>query len=284
MNVFSKVMVVLILLLSAGFAASQMVLYAKREKWQLVQQETLTELQDSKGRAATLAKERSDLQRSRDSIKLEKESKIDQLQTELDGLKSQMNDLRATLSKREDNLDGARTEIAKLVETLLEQVKHIEDVNSANLGFKESLRLAEEKVKGVEDELLAMEKNVQALQLELAELEKGERDVIKERDHFASIVERFKRMGWHVEVGAVPIVDGKVVGVDPDLGAVVINKGSKHNVRVAFPFTIYRGEDLVAKVTVVEVHEEFCLALAEKGFFDKEKPMAVGDDATTRVY
>ena len=284
MNPFSRVMVVLVLLLSAAFAASQMVLYAKREKYQQRYQDALAKLQTTSGRASDLEKERDDSRRYLDGIKLEKEARIDDLEATVDGLERQIRDLQATLSKKDDDLSGARTQIDKLVVTLQEQVKYIDGVEKANWDLKENLRVAAEEIKGLEDKVLATAKNVQVLQSNVVDLEKAKQDVVKERDYWVSIVSRYKEAGLHVEPEVVPVVDGKVVGVLPELGAVVIDKGSEDKVQVAFPFTIYRGSEFVAKVTVIEVYDNLCLARAAEGLFDKEKPMAVGDNATTRMY
>jgi hypothetical protein len=66
------------------------------------------------------------------------------------------------------------------------------------------------------------------------------------------------------------------------LGAVVLDRGRNHKVRANYPFTVYRDSQFVAKVTVIEVHDDYCLArVTEPGM--QRLPMEIGDNATTRL-
>jgi hypothetical protein len=81
-----------------------------------------------------------------------------------------------------------------------------------------------------------------------------------------------------VDANAVPstLVDGLVIGVKEELALVVANLGSKQGVKVGMPFQIWRGEQLIGRVLVVEAREKISGAIIQDLSSNKEK-VKVGD-------
>ncbi len=81
-----------------------------------------------------------------------------------------------------------------------------------------------------------------------------------------------------VEAVAVPstLTDGLVIGVKEELALVVANLGSKQGVQVGMPFQVWRGEDRIGRVLVVEAREKISGAIVQDLSSNKEK-VKVGD-------
>lgn len=81
-----------------------------------------------------------------------------------------------------------------------------------------------------------------------------------------------------VEVKAVPstLTDGLVIGVKEELALVVANLGSRQGVQVGMPFQVWRGEDRIGRVLVVEARDKISGAIVQDLSSSKEK-VKVGD-------
>ena len=81
-----------------------------------------------------------------------------------------------------------------------------------------------------------------------------------------------------VEAAAVPstLTDGLVIGVKEELALVVANLGSKQGVKVGMPFQVWRGDQRIGRVLVVEAREKISGAIIQDLNSNKEK-VKVGD-------
>jgi len=77
--------------------------------------------------------------------------------------------------------------------------------------------------------------------------------------------------------------DAKVVSIDPKSGMLVLNIGSKANVKVGMPFRVMRGERHIAEAIVAEVRPDVSGVLVQK-LINKEQPVRVGDSASVKIY
>lgn len=79
------------------------------------------------------------------------------------------------------------------------------------------------------------------------------------------------------EAGAVPstLIDGQIISIQEELALIVANLGSKQGVKVGMPFEVYRGDDLIGAVRVVDVREKIAGALIQN-LSDKAK-IKLGD-------
>jgi cell shape-determining protein MreC len=280
MNVFTKVLVVLVLLLSAALAGSQMVLHAKRAEYQQLYAKTDADLKLEKQRSAKLEAERNDVTRERDGINLLLDAERASRKADKDRLETEVIKLSGDLSKLQEDLRRASAQVSTMVTIVETQVAHIAELEKANYEFKDAVRVADAAIKTLQDDIRARDGSIQALNADVEQLRGKMKDVTAERDYLAAAVAHAKSQGFDVLAENVPIIDAKVLNVDPTISAVVLNKGSDDGVKVNFPLTISRGSEYVAKVTVVEVHPELSVARVVPGF--EEKPIERGDDASTR--
>lgn len=80
-----------------------------------------------------------------------------------------------------------------------------------------------------------------------------------------------------VEAAPVPatLTDGMVISVKEEYALVVANLGSRQGVRMGMPFQVWRGDDRIALVRVVDVREKIAGAVIQD-LSDKQK-IRVGD-------
>ena len=79
---------------------------------------------------------------------------------------------------------------------------------------------------------------------------------------------------------AADLQNGKVSAVNPELGCVIINLGTKHGVKAGMPFQVRRASRLVATLRVVDARQGFAGTVIQNLVSDKD-PIQLGD--TVRV-
>ncbi len=72
------------------------------------------------------------------------------------------------------------------------------------------------------------------------------------------------------------LMDGMVVSVKEDLSLVVMNIGEKQGVKVGMPFTVWRGEEQIASLRVIDVRKRIAGAVIQRLRSEKEN-INVGD-------
>jgi hypothetical protein len=75
---------------------------------------------------------------------------------------------------------------------------------------------------------------------------------------------------------APDLMNGKVSAVQPQLGCVVINLGSKHGVKVGMPFQVTRAGKVIGVVRVVDARQTFAGTVIQSLVSDKD-PIKLGD-------
>jgi hypothetical protein len=280
MNVFTKVLVVLVLLLSAAFAGSQMMLHSKRAEYHQLYAKADGDLRLERQRAADLEGERNDLARERDDINRLLADERAYREEDKQRLGDEVSRLQGELARAQDDLRKANAEKSALDTRLLAQLERITTLDRENFDFKDALRTADGTIKGLQDDVRARDGSIRTLNASIAQLNEEMREVAAERNYLANAVAQAKMRGFDVLAEDVPIIDAKVLDVDPTISAVVLNKGSNDDVKMNFPFTISRDLEYVAKVTIVEVYPELCVGRVVPGF--EEMAIEVGDDASTR--
>jgi hypothetical protein len=62
---------------------------------------------------------------------------------------------------------------------------------------------------------------------------------------------------------ASTLTDGMVISIKEELGLIVGNLGGKHGVKVGMPFQVFRGDDFIGTVRVVDVREKIAGAVIQ---------------------
>ncbi len=80
-----------------------------------------------------------------------------------------------------------------------------------------------------------------------------------------------------VEATAIPatLTDGMVISVKEEYALVIANLGSRHGVKIGMPFQVWRGEDLIGEVRVVDVREKISGAVIQD--LSPKQKVKVGD-------
>jgi hypothetical protein len=76
-----------------------------------------------------------------------------------------------------------------------------------------------------------------------------------------------------------PQIDATVLAHDPDLGRILLDKGTRDGVALGFLFDVYSGKTYKGQVRVIEVEEATSFAEIEV----ERNPFRAGDDATTSL-
>ena len=81
-----------------------------------------------------------------------------------------------------------------------------------------------------------------------------------------------------VEAQAIPatLTDGMVISLKEEFALVVANLGSRQGVKIGMPFQVWRGDNLVGHVRVVDVREKISGAVIQDLSSTKDK-VKVGD-------
>jgi hypothetical protein len=72
------------------------------------------------------------------------------------------------------------------------------------------------------------------------------------------------------------LMNGKVSAVEPKIGCVVINLGSKQGVKVGMPFQVRRGDKVIGTIRVVDARQGFSGNVIQNLISDKD-PIQLGD-------
>ncbi len=288
MNALGKVLVVFVLLLSAGFAASQMVLYAKRDKlldkYEYSQEQLQAFKQEVEGPEGLRVKLK-EVTSDRDAIKNRLELEVALLRRNLESTEAQIKDLEADKSGLHDAWKDQQIRADKLDERIEELDVVIAELQEKRKGLDSDLKDRLADIEGLKESIDGKDTEIAALNSTVTQLKEEAQAISDDNKVLSATIAYLQSIGIHVEPGwKVPVIDAKVVQARNVDRVVVLDKGSKDGVKPAFSFTIYRGEGVfVAKVNVVEVKENLSVGLVEEGTYEEPLDLRVGDDATTRM-
>ena len=283
MNAFAKVLVFFVLVLSIGFAVSQMVTYSKRVKVGELYEQVKSEAQSAKGELETTKATLAEATKTYDGSLAGKQTEIDGLKTELESQESEIAELKTEDSRLRDDVNSLAASL-KDVKALIEQkealIARLGEQNKDLAGkLDERLTL----INKLDETVAAQKAKVEGLTAALEDLRTDYASLKEEKNEYQTMVTRLSEAGYRLPGEAITGVDAKIVNVDMQYGLVVLNRGDEHGVKVNYPFTVYRDTDYIAQVQVYEVHEKLSLALLKKGSLVEGRQIQVGDDATTRI-
>lgn len=281
MNAVTKVLVVLVLLLSAGFAASQIVLYGKREDFGAKYLETAQQLTDTTQKLKQAEGALHDKTVEYDQFKVARDTEVQALQNSLADEKTRVQGLSADLARMTTSVQSLTTANQEQEQRLAVRDQTVEGlreiVTERDEAIKQNLDKIEELIAGGGEkdatigELEHQLNQVKKAKVELAESEKFLHDTI------AGLIRR----GIEVEPALAPAINGKVIQVDAVVGAAVIDKGAVAGVKPNTQFTIYNDEGYVASLVIHTVQDE--LAVGKVMLAAEGRQVSQGDKATTEV-
>lgn len=283
MNAFAKVLVVFILVLSVGFAVSQMMLHSKRINYSAKLAEAQTKIQDLQGELEEETKQLADLTAKYDTDINRLQDDLGRLKTEETKLNEQIKDVEAEKLKLHENARNLAAVLDKQQDIIKAKEGEISKLRTIGADLTKRLNEHQKKIGDMNATILAKEEKIKQLLASVQEWKSKHLLARKERDSLHAIVERLSALDIRVPLDDVKAVDAKVARVDREHGAIVINKGKQDGILINYPFVIYRDRDFIAKAIVLRVADNLSFARIEPGSKAEGKEVNVGDDCTTRI-
>lgn len=281
MSVVAKILIVLNLLLAVVFLGSSATYLGAKETWKkkhgVLKVQTDAEISELKQQRDTLdgkfraqGVETATVQNDLTEVLSKYSTKEDQykdivqkyatLEKELQGL-TQIKD--NIVKQNQDLTDQKNAALAEKETALSEKRQAIQAENSA---VTEQRRL-QDQVNDGEDMIAELEKRSVVLSDTIEGLQMQLRVYVK-------------KFGTVAEIATAPALAAKVSAVNNDLNIIVLSIGRDDMVKPGYEFTIYRGQEFVAKVVIDKVDKDFCSGYSRKEL--EQTDIEVGDEATTR--
>jgi chromosome segregation ATPase len=281
MNTSTRVLVVLVLLLSVGFAASQIVLYGKRQDLSALLTDATGKLDKANKLTADLAKQLADAKDSADRT-------ISDLKNQAQDLKSRLDDKTQQYAE----LEGKNTTLLANNTSLTEQTKgQAEQMLALNNNVKErdakiadqGAQLTAKAAELVQRDETIKEKNAKIGEQEqqITAIKKEEKKLADANDDMMAQLQDLVRRGVDITPTYGPPIDAKIISVDAKDHTAAIDKGSVAGVKPNTQFTIYRDSTYVAKIVITDVDKQ--VAVGRVSLLAKGAQPMEGDDATTLV-
>lgn len=282
MNAFTKVLVVLVLVLSLGFAVSQMVLYGRRE-------DVGQQLTKARQQVKTLTDQRDELQGQLSDAKQRLQNVRSQKNTEIDRLKNETQNLTEQNELVRTRLNTAEASVQQLTETTQAQSQRIDDARAQIDELKTRIAdlsgQVEEKIAQVQDlqeTIRSKNSNIGDLEHTLAQVKKQRQELTAENKRYQAKLAELVQRGIEIEPAYAPPINGRVVRVDPELRTAVIDRGSEAGVKPNTEFTVYRDGQFVANLIVTDVVDKQA-SVGRATLLAEGKSVQVGDKATTEI-
>jgi DNA repair exonuclease SbcCD ATPase subunit len=281
MNAFTKVLVVLVLVLSIGFAASQIWLYGKREKLGAALDTKVMQLRQTENKAnqltADLSKLRGDTDRTIADLRLQAQD----LQSKLDTSNQNVQ----TLQGRLDLTDASVKSLTELSQAQLGTIQtrdaSIKQLQDQNADRQAQLEAKVAQVQQLTDTIKDKNANIGDLEQQVTETKKENKKLADANEDMTAKIADMVKRGIEVEPAYAPPINAKVLTVDTALKTAVIDKGSMAGVKPNTEFTVYRDSQYVARIVITDVDKQ--VAIGRVSLLAQGQEPKQGDDATTRI-
>lgn len=284
MNALAKVMVVILIVLSAAFAVSQMILHARRVNYQQLYRKTNTELQSAQTENKELALQLEERTRERDGHV----EALVKLKTDFNAAKEASGDriivLEGKASVLQTRLDALNKDVSRLADLVETQGIEIDNHKTAYAELHADYTGAEGRIADLLDDLRAGDDTIVGLTGRLDDLTVQHAQLRDDKARVDRILGDAIERGFQLHLDDMLLVHGKIVNVDDDGLTAVIDKGSTDGVKMGYVLVVYRDDFPICKVNIVEVLENLSVArLKAPGLFDEKAPIRLGDNVTTRL-
>ncbi len=288
MNALTKLLVVLVLLLSFGFAVSQIVLYNRRENYGAL-------LEEAKARLAARHTELAQVKGVLEDTRYNLDSTKARLEGEVQGLKDDLEGEREIVRTQGQQLIEESSNVARLTEFSSRQQDRIDSLDAqreelgADIeGLRATVNEKQVEIGDLRETVSERDATISGLELDLEDAKRANTLLAESNARLEGIVLEFKDRGFAVPPAPPPAIDAIVVRVDQideEYATAVIDKGAAADVKPNTQFTIYRhageGKGFVATLTIRDVWEQVAGGLLTRQVPGKQ--VKVGDRATTTV-
>lgn len=291
MSTLSKVFVLITFVLTVVYVTVSATLFANRKNWKL---DSLANLE--KFEEVTKAKE--GLNAEFGNYKGHKEKQLTDLKNKASIARTKTESVTADLERTKVERDNAQEAAQRVLNELSKISDQLKQQRETQKDTMDRLTEAEEErdiLKQDKEELRDQKVQLEAEKLDLTKALGRETDFardlseeLKEKSQILAIVKRDFLGGVDLPAllkRSAPLpanpIRGKVIGIDSELGLVIISVGRDEQVKERYSFIIYRGSNYVAKATVDQVFDDMsaCTVITE---FKAKEPQ-IGDEVTTRL-
>jgi peptidoglycan hydrolase CwlO-like protein len=281
MNAFTKVLVILVLVLSIGFAASQIILYGKRVKLN-------TALAQANSQLSQVTSQKNDLDKQLSDLKAGTDRTIADLKNQNQDLDSKLKDAGQNIASLQN--DSAQKQAS--ITSLSANTKTLGDtINQKDAALAQADKDKDDLTKQVQDKVTQLaqvttqlkdsEAKAGDLTQQLTESKKQNVKLADANETMSSQLADLVKRGFNIEPAAAPPINAKVLTVNSQLNTAVINKGSESGVQKNTEFTIYRDSTYVARMIITDVDKQ--VAAGRVTILAKGQEPQQGDDATTTI-
>jgi len=281
MSAVAKVLVVLVLLLSAAFAASQIILYGKREDFGARYLEAAQQLRDTTQKLNDTQKALSDKTTAFDTLK-------EQTNTEIASLKSGLADERTRVQDLNAQLERITTAVQQLTAANQDQEQRLQvreqtveqlrtTVSERDQTIKENL----DKIDELQNTIAQRNATIGELTHDLNQTKTTNVKLAESEQRLQNTIAGLVIRGIEVEPALAPAINGRVIQVDQAIGAAVIDRGTAAGVKPNTQFTVYNDGGYVASLITHQVQDT--LSVGKVQMLATGKQVQVGDRVTTEV-
>jgi len=290
MNFLAKVFVVLTLLLSIVFLGVTSTLFMGRKRLREQVADLRKQREGLQGEYAeyktnkdaelkTLGKEKQDLERDLAA----RTSEVQRLTSENTNLRAVNDNLLGNVNQQKTQLTGLQNSLGRITERHDATVEELKATQEDLAKYRKEAATLADNVKDLDGKNKKLAADLHASQTQGKEL-------TEQVKSYESLVQQLKDRGIELKKLAPggktpPLVDGKVLVVNEDLGFVIANVGlpkdGKEPLKPGFEMVVYRDEGFVARVLVEKVFGELAKLRILKKW--QKLPVREGDDVTTKV-
>ncbi|HOX36687.1 MAG TPA: hypothetical protein PL033_01755 [Candidatus Brocadiia bacterium] len=284
MNIAAKVLVVLVIALSALNCGANFYLFKKRTDWK-------TRYETDVNAANAQIESEKDTAARWHLWALNQTARADKLQSEIGQLKTAAEERLAAIKDKDKQLAAQERQIAETQElakaaqaNLNKQQDIAQSYKAESEKYSAQLLEAQKTIAEKSEQVASLQKNIDQLQEEKKELVQTNKKISQDLAKMENAWQEAQQLVTLPDVGEFPPpLDATVIDYRNDLNLVVLNVGREQGVKVNYKFTVYRADAYVGKVVVDMVDDGVCTARPVDGMQAEGQEIQVGDAATTRI-
>jgi len=281
MNALTKVLVVLVLLLSVFFAASQVWLYGKRERFGRLYLDEVRARTDLEQKLSKAQADLADVRRAADETKDKLDADLLAARTDLENERARAASLDGQVRQLTAGVQSLSDGAQKLEVALANRDQAIQELNATVVDRDQAIRQNMDKIGELQKAVADRDGTIGTLQHELTETKKVHKAVAESEARLQAIIAELVERGVQVPPVPLPVIDGRVVSVDVEHGVAVVDKGAGAGVKPNTQFTIYDDDGYVSKLVINDVQPD--VSLGRIIVLADDKQVKRGDRATTRI-
>jgi len=284
MNALVKVLVVIVLVLSLVFAGAEIALYAKRENYGKKYIEEAKARADTQANLDKAKQELTDTHRTLDTLKEKTDKEILDLNTSLANEKARELELTKENGQLNTSVQGLTETTKGLGADLAARDQTIEGLRGAVSQRDQTIKQNLDKIDALQKTVAEKDASIADLDAKLTDAKKQLTKVTESENQLNAIIAELVQRGVQVPPAPLPIIDGRIVGVNKvsdKISLAAVDKGAKAGVKPNTQFVVYRDSQYVGRLIIDLVQPDMA-----SGRMDRMAPnqqVAPGDDATTRI-